>query len=65
MAMTTQTLPFDQWILKVLDRANFYVDPDYPALKLEDISPDAESWRDYYNDGYSPEDAWDEDISHA
>lgn len=31
-----------------------------------DISgSDPEAWRDYYNDGYSPEDAANEDMSYA
>ena len=63
--MTPPEPSFDQWLLGVLERANYYIDPDYPALKLEDIAPDSESWKDYYAKGYSPTDAWDEDASHG
>jgi|GEM_PF-5844391 len=52
-------IPFDEW----LERIKVLAEQEYGFAEF-DIS-DREAWRDYWNEGYCPEDALVEDLSHA
>ncbi len=56
---------FDKWLDGVLAAANESLGTDEPRFVMDDIAPGSDSWKSYYDDGLSPNDAWQEDCSCA
>jgi hypothetical protein len=58
--MSIQAMPFPRW-LAVIDQLKSPIYGDKGIIE----QTGAECWRCYYDDGYTPEDALAEDLSHA
>lgn len=56
-----QALNFDAWLLQV--KQILRIEFEWSPKSAESL--DAEAWRVYYNDGYSPRGAVYEDFRHA
>lgn len=49
--------PYDEWMRDLIAYAK--------RVYNQDLDPDEPAWRPYYDDGDSPEDAMDEDMSYG
>lgn len=58
--MPETTITFDEWLAELDARGG----DRYGAGKVSE-NTGAECWRGYFDDGYSPQDALDEDWSYA